>query len=146
MPKFVGRKVIWIVGTVGAMAILPACTHTKATGFGNRNSPNEFAVTRQPPLAIPPDYALRPPRPGAPRPQEVGASAQALAVMFGGTAPTSTGQDALVSAAGGAPDAGVRSGAGDPDTAVVDKGTATKDILSAPSGSTDSGTATTMPR
>lgn len=146
MPKVVARKMVGIVGVAGAVAALSACTHTKATGFGNRNSPNEFAVTRQPPLVIPPDYALRPPRPGAPRPQEVGASAQALAVMFGGTAATSNGQDALVSAAGGAPDSGVRSGAGDPDTAVVDKGTATKDILSAPSGSTDSRTATTAPQ
>ncbi len=140
------RKPIAIVGTMAAAMALSACTHTKATGFGNRNAPNEFAVTRQPPLVIPPDYALRPPRPGAPRPQEIGASAQALAVMFGGTAPTSSGQDALVNAAGGAPDAGVRSGAGDPDTAVVDKGTTTKDILSAPSGSPDSGTATTTPQ
>jgi hypothetical protein len=146
MPKVSARNAIVIVGTMAAAGALSACAHTKATGFGNRNAPNEFAVTRQPPLVIPPDYALRPPRPGAPRPQEVGASAQALAVMFGGTATTSTGQDALVSSAGGAPDAGVRSGAGDPDTAVVDKGTTTKDILSAPNGSTNSATATTSPQ
>ncbi len=146
MPSVIGRKTIGVIGMAGAMAALSACAHTKATGFGNRNAPNEFAVTRQPPLTIPPDYALRPPRPGAPRPQEVGASAQALAVMFGGTTVTSSGQEALVGAAGGAPDAGVRSGAGDPNTAVVDKGTTTKDILSAPSGSTDSATATTTPQ
>jgi hypothetical protein len=139
-------KVFVLVGMLGAATALAGCSHTKATGFGNRNSPNEFAVTRQPPLVIPPDFALRPPRPGAPRPQEVGASAQALAAMFGGQATTSSGQDSLVGAAGGAPDAGVRSGAGDPDTAVVDKGSATKDILSAPQGSTASGTATTSPQ
>ncbi|HEY0269613.1 MAG TPA: DUF3035 domain-containing protein [Sphingomonas sp.] len=131
---------------MAAVGALSACTHTKATGLGNRNAPNEFAVTRQPPLVIPPDFALRPQRPGAPRPQEVGASAQALAVMFGGAAVTSPGQDALIGAAGGTPDAGVRSGAGDPDTAVVDKGTTTKDILSAPTGSTDAATATTTPQ
>jgi hypothetical protein len=146
MPEVSVRKFVGVIGLIGAAAALPACSHTKATGFGNRNAPNEFAVTRQPPLTIPPDYALRPPRPGAPRPQEVGASAQALAAMFGGQAVTSSGQDALVGAAGGVPDAGVRSGAGDPDTAVVDKGSTTKDILSAPSGSTSSTTATTSPQ
>jgi Protein of unknown function (DUF3035) len=137
------RKVIGLVGTMGALVALSACTHTKATGFGNRNAPNEFAVTRSPPLVIPPDFALRPPKPGAPRPQEASPSTLALSAMFGGTVTTTPGQEALVGAAGGARDPGVRSGAGDPQTTVVDKGTTTKDILAAPAGAGQSATATT---
>jgi hypothetical protein len=140
MPKFVGRKVIAILG---ATAALSACSHTKATGFGNRNSPNEFAVTRQPPLVIPPDFALRPPRPGEPRPQEASPATQALAAMFGGQAQTSPGQQGLIDQAGGAPDPGIRSEAGSPGTDVVDKGNATKDIIAAPAANGDNTTAST---
>src|ERR1700754_1237543 len=116
------RKTIGALAMLGALGALSACASSKATGFGNRNAPNEFAVTRSPPLVIPPDFSLRPPRPGAPRPQETAPSAQALAVMFGGQAQTSPGQEAIVGAAGGAPDSGIRSSAGDPKTSVADKG------------------------
>ncbi len=137
------RKTIGLIGTVAALGTLGGCAGSKATGFGNRNAPNEFAVTRNPPLVIPPDFALRPPRPGEPRPQEASPSQQALSAMFGGQAQLSPGQQSLITAAGGAPDAGIRSGAGSPSTNVVDKGTATKDIIAAPAGNGDNTTATT---
>jgi hypothetical protein len=138
------RKKIGAVVMLGALGALTACAGSKATGFGNRNAPNEFAVTRSPPLVIPPDYALRPPKPGAPRPQEATAATQALSAMFGGPVKTSAGQQALIDAAGGTPDAGIRSAAGSPGTDVVDKGAATtKAILAAPAGNTQNTTATT---
>lgn len=140
------RKRLMLVGTMTAMAALSACAHTKATGFGARggnSSPDEFAVTRAPPLTIPPDFALRPPKPGAPRPQEVSPSAQALAAMFGGSAATSPGQQALVESAGGIQDSGIRSSADSPGTDVVDKGATTPAILSAPNSSSTAGTAAT---
>jgi hypothetical protein len=139
------RNVYGLVGVVAAMASLSACANTKASGFGSRGAPNEFAVTRAPPLTIPPDFSLRPPKPGTPRPQEVAPSAQALAAMFGGTARTSAGQEALVDAAGGARDTGVRSEAGSPTTEVVDKGAQTQAILSAPPSSNPPAPATTTP-
>ena len=137
------RKTIGLIGMVAALSALGGCTHTKASGFGNRNAPNEFAVTRSPPLVIPPDFSLRPPKPGAPRPQEVNPAAQALAVMFGGQAQLTPGQQGLIDTAGGAPDAGIRSAAGSPATNVVDKGTATKDIVAAPAGNSGNTTVTT---
>ena len=137
------RTIATVVALAGGAAVLGGCAHTKATGFGNRNAPNEFAVTRNPPLVIPPDFALRPPRPGQPRPQEASPAQQALSAMFGGQVQLSPGQQGLVDAAGGAPDAGIRSGAGSPDTNVVDKGTATKDIIAAPAGNGDNTTAAT---
>ncbi|HEY0316076.1 MAG TPA: DUF3035 domain-containing protein [Sphingomonas sp.] len=137
------RNTIGVVALMGAVVALSGCAHTKATGFGNRNAPNEFVVTRNPPLVIPPDFALRPPRPGEPRPQEASPSQQALAAMFGGQAHLSPGQQGLVDKAGGAPDAGIRSEAGSPSTNVVDKGSATKDIIAAPTGNSDNSTVTT---
>jgi len=137
------RKTIGLMATVAALGALGGCAGSKATGFGNRNAPNEFAVTRSPPLVIPPDFSLRPPKPGAPRPQEANPSAQELAAMFGGQAQLTPGQQGLIDTAGGTPEAGIRSAAGSPSTNVVDKGTATKDIIAAPAGNGGNTTATT---
>lgn len=137
------RKVIGLAVLTGAAAMAAGCASTKASGFGNRNAPNEFAVTRNPPLVVPPDFALHPPRPGAPRPMEEDASTQALQAMFGGTAQVSPGQSALVTQAGGAPDAGIRSDAADPQTDVVDKGKATQQIIAAPATNGQDATAST---
>jgi hypothetical protein len=44
-------------------------------------SPDEFAVESRAPLTIPPDFNLRPPAPGAARPQEVSAASKAQSVI-----------------------------------------------------------------
>src|SRR3546814_19027255 len=54
-------------------------------GFLNRERPDEFAVSRATPLVIPPDFALTPPKPSAPRPLEVDSQGQALRALFGDT-------------------------------------------------------------
>lgn len=102
----------------------------------NRQRPDEFAVARQAPLVIPPDYALVPPQPGAPRPQDTAASTQAMQALFGGPAPRSATERLTLEQAGGngAADAGIRSGVADPGTNVVDKGATTRDIIAAPAG------------
>jgi len=46
-----------------------------------RVSPDEFAVESRAPLTIPPEFELRPPQPGAPRPQEATAADQARKVI-----------------------------------------------------------------
>lgn len=46
--------------------------------------PDEFAVVNRAPLSIPPDYSLRPPQPGAARPQEGATSEQARQAILGG--------------------------------------------------------------
>lgn len=56
----------------------------KAVGSG-KNSPDEFAVVTKAPLVIPPDFSLRPPRPGARRPQERDAAQEAANAVFGGS-------------------------------------------------------------
>ena len=78
-----------------------------------RDAPDEFTVTTRAPLSMPPDFAIRPPTPGAPRPQERSASASAEAAlapqtaMAPATAP-SAGERALLSAAGPAAPADIR--------------------------------------
>jgi hypothetical protein len=120
-------------------ALLAGCT---SSGF-DRARPDEFAVARQAPLVIPPDFALTPPQPGAAAASGPSASAQALDALFGGAAPRSASERSTVDAAGGeAADPGVRSQAGDPGTTVVDKGATTRDIVAAPEGDGQSARAT----
>ncbi len=52
-------------------------------GLGlNKKAPDEFAVVSRAPLVLPPDYQLRPPRPGAPRPQRAQPSSTARTALF----------------------------------------------------------------
>jgi len=84
--------------------------------FGmTRDSPDEFRVTTRAPLSMPPAYTLRPPRPGAPRPQEMSMSREAEATLApqsalagnqGGT--VTAGQQALLTASGPAAPANIR--------------------------------------
>ena len=126
----------------GAVLSLAGCMGSSL----DRDRPDEFAVARQAPLVIPPDYALVPPQPGAARPQDVGVNGQAqtLEALFGGSAPRSAAESAALTQAGAtAADPGIRSSVGDPATNVVDKGAVTRDIVAAPAADgTDARTTT----
>ena len=125
------RKLVPIAAGLGVAVLLAGCAHK---GY-DRARPDEFAVARQAPLVIPPDFALVPPAPGAIRPQDQGSQAQALDAMFGGKAPRSAVESATIDSAGGdSDDPGVRSSVGDPKTNIVDKGQTTRDIVAAPQG------------
>ena len=115
----------------GGSALLSACG--SGGGLFNRSRPDEFAVQRQAPLVVPPDFALSPPQPGAPRPAEQTAQQQAQAALFGAPAPRSDVEKNAISRAGGSAP-GIRSMVGDPGTNTVAKGTVTRDIVAAPEG------------
>jgi len=77
MLKITGRaaKSAWSLAFIPTIAVMLAvgamagCGGVgKSLGYG-KQSPDEFAVVRNTPLTLPPDYSLRPPRPGAQRPQ-----------------------------------------------------------------------------
>ena len=102
-------------------------------GFLDRDRPDEFAVQRQAPLVVPPEFELTPPQPGAPRPAEGTAAQQALEALFGGPAPRSAVETSALDRAGTAAP-GIRSSVGDVQTHTVDKGTTTRAILAAPEG------------
>ncbi|OYY91789.1 MAG: hypothetical protein B7Y45_02155 [Sphingomonas sp. 28-66-16] len=126
------RKFSAVVTGLGLTVLLSAC----GGGSGlNRARPDEFAVARQAPLVVPPDYALVPPRPGAARPQDNNPNVLALDALFGGTAARSATEASVLQDAGGdSITPGVRSEVGDPKTVVVDKGSTTRDIVAAPEG------------
>jgi hypothetical protein len=65
---------------------LAACGNVRDDLGLGRASPDEFAVVDRAPLSMPPDYTLRPPKPGAPRPQEVDLTQRANDIVFGGDA------------------------------------------------------------
>lgn len=113
-----------------ASAMLAACG---GSGLFNRDRPDEFAVQRQAPLVVPPDFALTPPAPGAPRPSDTTLQQQTLDALFGGPAPRSELEKNTISRAG-ASAPGIRSAVGDPRTNTVAKGAMTRDILAAPEG------------
>jgi hypothetical protein len=125
------RKIVLVAPlTVLACTVLAGCG---SSGILNRERPDEFAVQRQAPLVIPPDFALTPPQPGAPRPAEGTAAQQALDALFGGPAPRSAVETSALQRAGDA-EPGIRSAVGDPGTFTVDKGTTTRTIIAAPEG------------
>lgn len=102
-------------------------------GGGKQKSLDEFAVARNAPLVIPPDYSLTPPVAGTVSltPQDV--QAQAIEALFGGPAPRSSTEISVLERAGRDRAAlGIRSSVGDVNTRVVDKGQSTQTILTAP--------------
>lgn len=90
---------------ITAIFLLSACSNTKEQLGLNKKSPDEFAVIKHAPLSMPPDYSLRPPQPGAPRPQEQESSLEARSTLLGETqqqAVTATdAESALLLQAGG---------------------------------------------
>ncbi|WP_373487986.1 DUF3035 domain-containing protein, partial [Blastomonas sp.] len=66
------RKLALVAGVSIAATVVSACG--SSGGVFNRDRPDEFAVSRQAPLVIPPDFSLVPPSPGAARPQSTSAS------------------------------------------------------------------------
>jgi hypothetical protein len=64
---------------------LAGCESTKEMLGLTKRSPDEFQVVSRAPLSMPPDYSLRPPTPGAPRPQEGTVQDQAKGIVTGHT-------------------------------------------------------------
>jgi hypothetical protein len=127
------RSVARLVLAVSAATLVAGCA---AGGpFGRGRGPDEFAVARNAPLAVPPDFALTPPRPGE---ADVGSQdprAQALQALFGGPQPRSAVENNLLQVAHSERSAlGARSVAGDPQTAVVSRGTLVQTMLQLPQG------------
>lgn len=129
--------------TLTAAALALAACAGNSDRFARRAGPDEFVVARQAPLVVPPDFALRPPKPGAPRAFGTDAQQQAIEALFGPGVAKTPGETTLLKAAtatGGDPTA--RSTVGDPATVVVDKGAQAKSIIEAPASNSDTATVT----
>lgn len=87
---------------LGAGVTISSCgSLTKSLG-GGKTAPDEFRVVKKAPLILPPDYNLRPPKPGDPRPQELSARQLAQRAVLGSTqiSDLSPGEQSLVARAG----------------------------------------------
>jgi hypothetical protein len=124
------RKFVMASLALTCLTGLSACS---SSGLFDRERPDEFAVSRSAPLVVPPDFALTPPAPGAPRPQESGTQEQVLEALFGGPAARSAAESAVIGSAGTS-ELGIRTAVGDPQTNTVNKGSVTRDIIAAPEG------------
>ena len=104
-----------------------------ALGGRRQKVSDEFLVSRNAPLVIPPDFSLAPPVAGTQGLSAGEAQQQAIDALFGGPAPRSAAETSLLDQAGrdDAP-IGIRSTVWDPDTRIVDKGATTLQILGAP--------------
>ena len=88
--------------TLAAGVLLAGCsTFGDAVGT-NKLAPDEFRVVTKAPLVVPPEYALRPPNPGEPRPQELQPESQARVALLGEreSADRSEGEKILADKAG----------------------------------------------
>ena len=90
-----GAALLAAVGLTGCNSASRALGMTKVT-------PDEFRVVTKAPLVVPPDYSLRPPMPGQPRPQELQPESAARAALLGerDTEARSEGEKLLVTKAG----------------------------------------------
>ena len=86
---------------VAALALAGCGGASRALGMG-KNIPDEWRTVAKAPLVVPPDYALRPPAPGEPRPQELQPESQARVALLGRSAASqrSDGENLLVAKAG----------------------------------------------
>ena len=91
----VATALIAATGLAGCVSTRNALGLTKVT-------PDEFRVVTKAPMVVPPDFALRPPAPGKPRPQELQPESAARTALLGsreGEA-RSDGEKLLVTKAG----------------------------------------------
>jgi hypothetical protein len=115
-------------------AVLAAAVATSGCSMlrGRSAAPDEFAVARNAPLIIPPDFSLTPPVAGTAGLSAGDAQQQAIDALFGGPAPRSASELMLLDQAGRErAQIGIRSTVWDPDTRVVDKGPTTLQIINA---------------
>ena len=126
------RNVLAAAGLLAAAVSISGCAHHGARG------PDEFAVQRNQPLVIPPDFNLTPPVAGTAGLSPSDAQQQAIDTLFGGSAPRSAAETSMLDEAGrDGVQIGIRSTAADPATRIVDKGATTLQILSSPATSSN---------
>jgi hypothetical protein len=76
------NRAIVATALVAAAGLAGCQSASKALGM-SKVTPDEFRVVTKAPLVVPPDYALRPPAPGEPRPQELQPESAARNALLG---------------------------------------------------------------
>jgi Protein of unknown function (DUF3035) len=123
-----GHLALTIACIAGSVAV-SGCSGWKQSLGLEPSMPDEFAVESRAPLTIPPDFDLRPPEPGAQRPQEKSMAKQAEQVIDQ-AGPGEPGKQAstmgLHRAAEGLPDIGTNAQSPDPNAMVADQSLSSK--------------------
>jgi Protein of unknown function (DUF3035) len=83
MPRAAFPLALALLGPVALSLGLGGCDSTKEMLGLTKRSPDEFQVVSRAPLSMPPDFSLRPPTPGAARPQEGTVQQQAQGIVTG---------------------------------------------------------------
>ena len=98
-----GYNRVAVVALLVAGTALGGCQSTRQALGLVKVVPDEFRVVSKAPLVVPPDYSLRPPSPGEPRPQELQPESAARLALLGEAANSSRsdGEKLLVKMAGG---------------------------------------------
>ena len=71
-----------LAASAAVVLALSGCSGVKKQLGLSKSQPDEFRVVSRAPLSLPPNFALRPPQPGATRPQEGTATQQARTAVF----------------------------------------------------------------
>lgn len=78
----IDRRLPSLSACIGMALLVAACSNNWKQTLGiEPTSPDEFAVESRAPLTMPPDFNLRPPEPGATRPQETSVASRAKGVV-----------------------------------------------------------------
>lgn len=75
---------VTVVCAVASTLLLSGCSNPRQALGLEKQTPDEFTVVARAPLALPPDFSLRPPQPGADRPQETSPRDAARGALVGG--------------------------------------------------------------
>ena len=96
------KRIATLVLLSVAATAVTGCTSLRRTVGLAKVVPDEFVTVSTAPLAVPPEYGLRPPQPGQPRPQELAPESAARQILLGQrqSVTRTPGEQALVSAAG----------------------------------------------
>lgn len=78
-------SVTHVLMATACLAVLAGCSNAKQKLGLTHKAPDEFTVVKRAPLEMPPDYYLRPPQPGAERPQEASETDKSREYVFGET-------------------------------------------------------------
>ncbi|MFN4288645.1 MAG: DUF3035 domain-containing protein [Brevundimonas sp.] len=85
-----------------AAVAVTGCNSVRNSMGVQRVTPDEFRTVSAPPLTVPPEYNLRPPLPGQPRPQELAPESAARNILLGSrqSVDRSAAEQVLVARAG----------------------------------------------